>query len=344
MTKAEIAAKKPEMLKMRENGLSNADIAKRIGCSVVSVYRHIGSKRQNAPSEPLEPQTDEIVDKPSPEPQKGQRIETTDIHAFAVLPRWAEKLKILAEMAQTEKWAFASPTPTSKIPEFEILNSQIRHTFRRLVEEYNSAEEDHDKIIYIRKDVCCFHTGLYTPAYEAIYALFTPNQRPDIPDVYWWIQGFYTADRRAMDVVKTLPEHRSLRAHRCAGFDPSLPLQTRTKHLLDRPDGECRLPEAVQRYFNPELLVETAVELARRKAAVEPDTVVKNLVGGCETGYLLPLYMTNPTVPDLAACVMRSPDGYNVCKTVLTLQQAYLSARAYGRPTASWLTGVLASR
>ncbi len=60
-----------------------------------------------------------------------------------------------------------------------------------------------------------------------------------------------------------------------------------------------RIPYRIRRAKNLPLLLETAVELARRKAVIEPGIVVPQGYQG-RIQYLLPVYLTNMKKPDLA--------------------------------------------
>lgn len=85
--------------------------------------------------------------------------------------------------------------------------------------------------------------------------------------------------------------------------------------------------------------LETAVELARRKAVVEPSIVVPQGYQG-RVQYLLPICLTDMEQPDLAM-TLTIMDGYYLGNTCLTLEMAYLNARLLSRPVAHWLTDIV---
>ena len=91
--------------------------------------------------------------------------------------------------------------------------------------------------------------------------------------------------------------------------------------------------------FESPLLLETAVELARRKAVVEPSIVVPQGYQG-RVQYLLPICLTDMEQPDLAM-TLTIMDGYYLGNTCLTLEMAYLNARLLSRPVAHWLTDIV---
>lgn len=82
--------------------------------------------------------------------------------------------------------------------------------------------------------------------------------------------------------------------------------------------------------------METAVELARRKADIEPGIVVPQGYQG-RVQYLLPVCLTDMETPDLAM-TLTIMDGYYLGNTCLTLEMAYLNARLLAKPMAPWLT------
>lgn len=84
---------------------------------------------------------------------------------------------------------------------------------------------------------------------------------------------------------------------------------------------------------------ETAVELARRKAVVEPSIVVPQGYQG-RVQYLLPICLTDMEQPDLSM-TLTIMDGYYLGNTCLTLEMAYLNARLLSRPVAHWLTDIV---
>ena len=87
------------------------------------------------------------------------------------------------------------------------------------------------------------------------------------------------------------------------------------------------------------LLLETAVELARRQAHITPGIVVPQVYQQ-SVQFLLPLCLRDMEQPDLAM-TLRPMDGYYMGYTCLTLQMAYTNARLLARPTAPWLLALV---
>ena len=110
-------------------------------------------------------------------------------------------------------------------------------------------------------------------------------------------------------------------------------------HILGDEENLSRIPAEIREAHNLPLLLETAVELARRKA-----------VGGTEycgsagyqgrVQYLLPICLTDMEQPDLAM-TLTIMDRYYLGNTCLTLEMAYLNARLLSRPVAHWLTDIV---
>lgn len=333
---------------LREQGFTDDEIAVKLGFKsaravdrTVSFAAPVAPKKdtpvepQKAPSEPLEHELAQVVEETFRTPQRGQRTLPERICDFADTPGWIKKLETLARLAQPETWRLANNDRPGLNPEVEILGSYINATFQLTTRAYNAAPEtDRDKIFYIRDDVACFHTGLYTPEYKGIYALFRPNRIAVEGKKEYWLVGYFHANDAYLWRMTTLPDPWPRAA--LPLFDPSKRIYTYTSHMLVRRDGTSRLPDTVRNYWNAGLLLETAVELARRKAAADPVTAVAcPRVGG--GGYLLPLYLTNPDTPDVVAVVVTTAEGIYTSKTCLTLNQAYLHARSSGKVTADWL-------
>lgn len=113
-------------------------------------------------------------------------------------------------------------------------------------------------------------------------------------------------------------------------YNPEWPIRVNVDHILGDEENYFRLPAEIRDARNLPLLLETAVELARRRAAVEPGIVVPQGYQG-RVQYLLPICLTDMEKPDLAM-TLTIMDGYYLGNTCLTLEMAYLNARLLGRP------------
>ena len=118
-------------------------------------------------------------------------------------------------------------------------------------------------------------------------------------------------------------------------YNPEWPIRVNVDHILGDAENFSRLPDPVRDAKNLPLLLETAVELARRWAVVDPSIVVPQGYQG-RVQYLLPICLTDMETPDLAM-TLTVMDGYYLGNTCLTLEMAYLNARLLARPAAAWL-------
>ena len=117
------------------------------------------------------------------------------------------------------------------------------------------------------------------------------------------------------------------------------PIRVNVEHILGDPANMERLPAEIRNNRNLPLLLETAVELARRQATITPGIVVPQVYQQ-RVQFLLPLCLQNMEQPDLAM-TLRPMDGYYMGYTCLTLQMAYANARLLARPTAPWLLSLV---
>ena len=144
-----------------------------------------------------------------------------------------------------------------------------------------------------------------------------------------------------MKYVQPLPERPAyLLPQSGINYFPAWDIRVNVAHILGDPENIARLPEEIQQAKNLPLLLETAVELGRRKAAFEPGIVVPQGYQG-KVQFLLPICLTDMDHPDIAM-TLTPMDGYYLGHTCLTLEMAYLNARLIGRPTAPWLTELVA--
>ena len=75
-------------------------------------------------------------------------------------------------------------------------------------------------------------------------------------------------------------------------YVPDWPVRVNVEHILGDPANVARLPTELQSARNLPLLLETAVELARRKAIVSPGDAVPQIYQQ-RLQYLLPLCLTD---------------------------------------------------
>ena len=122
-------------------------------------------------------------------------------------------------------------------------------------------------------------------------------------------------------------------------FNPEWPIRVNAEHILSDTENRERLPKKLLRFKNLPLLLETAVELGRRKTVIEPGLVVPQGYQN-QLQFLLPICLTDMEKPNLAM-TLTERNGYYLGSTCLTLEMAYLNARMIARPIAPWLTSLV---
>lgn len=153
----------------------------------------------------------------------------------------------------------------------------------------------------------------------------------------WCFKGFATDDSPWFKYVQLLPQRPAfLLRQQMTYYDPEWEIRVNAGHILGDEENVARLPESIRTAWNLHLLLETAVELARRKALTDWSLAVPQMFQG-RVQYLLPIHLTNMERPDLAMA-LSIMDGYYIGHTCLTLEMAYQNARLLARPTAGWLT------
>ena len=265
----------------------------------------------------------------------------TDLFDFAYVPEWYRHLYDLKCMALPEAWQFKKPAVETKNYETPILERYIHTIFRKQAIEFNSEQEYNKalKYFYIENECACFHTGLYTRQYQAIYACFERNKKKDTT-LKWYFTGFCDAVSSKLRYVEPLPKKPYFpMMQNGVNFNPEWPIRVNAEHILSDPENRERLPKKLLRFKNLPLLLETAVELGRRKAVIEPGLVVPQGYQN-QLQFLLPICLTDMEKPNLAM-TLAERNGYYLGSTCLTLEMAYLNARMIARPIAPWLTSLV---
>ena len=260
-----------------------------------------------------------------------------DLFSFAYIPAWFEQLYELSQLTAPEPWRFSQPTYETQNDQTPILERYINQVFRKQAVEYNYAQsEEADHAFYIRNEFSCFHIGLYTSGFKAIYMCFERNKKRDTLR-QWYFKCFATESSPVLKYVNPLTmRHTYPILQRMAYYDPEWEIRVNADHILGDAENVARLPESIRTAWNLPLLLETAVELARRKTLTDWSLAVPQVFQG-RVQYLLPIHLTNMERPDLAMA-LSIMDGYYIGHTCLTLEMAYQNARLLARPTAGWLT------
>lgn len=264
-----------------------------------------------------------------------------DLFSFAYVPQWYISLDQLAEMALPEPWRFKNPVYSTKNPYNPILERYIHAIFKKQTIDYNNelnpdAAAEH---FHVENEFSCFHTGLYTRRYKAIYGCFERNKKRDSM-LEWYFRGFADELSPQLRYISPLPKKPTYYMTQYGvNYNPEWPIRVNVDHILGDEENLSRLPAAIRDARNLPLLLETAVELARRKAVIEPSIVVPQGYQG-RVQYLLPICLTDMERPDLAMTITIM-DGYYLGNTCLTLEMAYLNARLLSKPVAPWLTEIV---
>ena len=266
-----------------------------------------------------------------------------DLFDFAYVPSWYDQLDTLAGMALPESWRFRNPAYPPKNTDTPILEKYIHYVFKKQIIDFNNEpdKEFADTIFHVRNEVACFHTGLYTKGnYRSIYGCFSRNKKKDTM-LDWFFRGFADEASTFTRYIQPLPQRPAyLLPISGMNYFPEWDIRVNVSHILGDPENVARLPEEIRSARNLPLLLETAVELSRRKAAFEPGIVVPQGYQG-KVQFLLPICLMDTEHPDLAM-TLTPMDGYYLGHTCLTLEMAYMNARLIGKPTAPWLLELVA--
>lgn len=265
----------------------------------------------------------------------------TDLFNFAYVPDWYGQLEELKDMALPESWQFKKTVYEGKNTDTLILERYIHIIFHKQSIDFNTAEDKAKASTYfhVENECACFHTGLYTKRYKGIYAFFTRNKKQDSM-LDWYFQCFCDELSPKLKYIEPLPQRpQYLMTQTGVNFNPEWSIRVNVEHILGDEENLERIPTKIRKAKNLPLLLETAVELARRKAAIEPGIVVPQGYQG-KIQYLIPICLTNMNKPDLAM-TLSVMDGYYLGNTCLTLEMAYLNARVLLKPIAPWLTALV---
>ena len=255
----------------------------------------------------------------------GPRDFPENLHEFALIPNFEEKIDELAAMAEPEDWDYHNTPSDTRNP---VLQNYIRYTYKRLAEERKIEVTDDD-------GWACWNTGLVTPRQEPIFILFEENKLDDRKS-WWHFYSFARKGQHEMTRFKTLPDL----AHYFDDpsqliFDVRKDLRVNYEHIIA--DNKTRFPEPYNKMDDYQLqtflkgVIDNAIERVRRNYK----TAIPQYYRG-RNQLLLPLCLSNPSTADLAIVVENLGDFYRA-STCLTLDMAYNNARQLARPDRDWL-------
>jgi hypothetical protein len=210
---------------------------------------------------------------------------------FAAMPRFADDIEALTQLAEPEDWDYKHTTSNHSHP---ILRSYISYTYRRVAAERKIS-------ITADEEYACWNTGLITSGQEPIFILFSKNKIHSW-DQYWHFSKFVRRGEWELNRFPALPDM----AHYFD--DPSvLVLDTRkdfrinVEHVVS--DNFGRFPSSLQSMntFGLQNIVVGAKDAALQRVRRNYKTAVPQYYQG-SIQLLLPLSLTDPAIADSTCC------------------------------------------
>lgn len=276
---------------------------------------------------------------------------------------WHKALPEIADAAIKESWDDAED-------EYGILKSYLIYTYQKLALQENGVFVDPSK------GFAAFNSGLVNDHYKDLFLCFGFNAKPSPTWQYAGVgfAGERGIGKKLVEICPALPARASyfedvsdLIYDSSRGlyvdyehilFDniKRFPISFIRKQLYDRPEMLSKFdelqemeddkwedlgiliknnPEVSQRLLNE---LENAITLAQKRTQWNYRTAIPFYYPkGDEMSLLLPLYLRNPQIPDVALVVNREVSGNYQGETVLSLEQAYKNARLICKPQNDWL-------
>lgn len=261
-----------------------------------------------------------------------------DLFKFAYFPNLWDTFQDLADMAYPEGWQYWNPPFETVCPEVEILAKYFRTVYRKSALDFNEAPDQYqeDLSIYMEDKTACFHTGLYTRDYKAIYALFVENIRRNVMQP-WVFSEFILEDCRWLSSLELRPEYPVYPAADFAdAFYLDWPIRLSFRQISEDREMLAYLPEALR---EPEALqkkLQMSLAQSRKQAEVTPDYAAP-LVYHERVQYTLPLHLTDGDRPDMAIVLAPMEGLLYAAHHLILPEMAYNSARLLGFIRAGWL-------
>lgn len=276
-----------------------------------------------------------------------------------------------------EQWGFAkgedNPALLRRTTRYQILESYLRHTFSKLMLEYNRPTSDnYAKIVFSQdKKYCYFNTGLLTKYAQDLYltgevhamkddGIFTCNNPRFVDSKIELVKTYGFAQR---DIDPGPPGASFYRSVSDIVYDPSISIdftESKLEHIIDDGIRRNRFPRKYTVAQNGKTIppwslaqmlnnsIKIACMMAQRNykyvipqyrpAGVEYINGKKVQYDG-QIQFLMPIYLSADyfSPPDFALVLSRR-DGFYVPETILLLPWAYNNARILCKPDNSWLT------
>ncbi len=275
-----------------------------------------------------------------------------------------------------EQWGFPrseeNPALIRRCTRYQILESYLRHTFSKLMLEYNDKNSDnYGKIVFSQdRKYCYFNTGLLTKYAQDLYltgevhalredGIFTCNN-PRFVDSKIELVKHYGFAQRDIDPGPGMASfYRSVSE---IVYDPSITIdftESKLEHIIDDGIRRNRFPKkyTVSQTGKPippwslAQMLNNAIKISCMMAQRNYKYVIPQYrpagveyVGGKRVRYegqiqfLMPIYLSADyfSPPDFALVLSRR-DGFYVPETILLLPWAYNNARILCKPDNSWL-------
>ena len=259
------------------------------------------------------------------------RYSVPPLRKFAYLGEFAPAIQGLADMARPERWSYVqTPSPRKNI----ILENYVYHTFNRLRAQQEASPEGN--YIYTSKKNVCFNTGLFTPNFEPIFALFDKNDMKCAAE--WKLKGFYKESSIELSKISPLPERASyFDSISDLMFDTRLEMRINIDHILEDERNRQRIPVQYRNMSNLPMLFSAALEYAKIRVKENYKAAVPQYYHE-RIQFLLPISLGDPQKVDLSLAV-GAREGVYTGHTCLTLDMAYNNARLIAKPESDWLIG-----
>ncbi len=276
-----------------------------------------------------------------------------------------------------EQWGFSrseeNPALVRKSTRYQILESYLRHTFSKLMQEYRKPKSyNYGKIVFSKdRKYCYFNTGLLTRYAQELFltgevsgmkdtGIFTCvsprfiDSKIELTRSYNFNQADIDPGPSVATFFKSLTE---------IVYDPNLTIDftdAKLEHIIDDGIARGRFPRKYTvNQFGKEVppwslaqSLKTAIQTAELLAKRNYKYVIPQyrpasteIVNGRrvqregQIQFLMPIYLSaDYTSPPDFSLVLSRKDEFYIPETILLLPWAYNNARILCRPDISWLT------
>lgn len=187
-----------------------------------------------------------------------------------------------------EKWSFDGKTNNS------ILKNYLQYTLNKLLEE--------EKVL-INEKYAVFNTGLFTEYYEPIYFYLEPNGAGG--SQMWYLKQICTEYDLGYFGVTQYPERANyFQSPELLVFDAKCKINVHFKHILEDPENVARMPQEIKNSTNMQSSLIGAIDIMKKRITANYKIAVPQYFNG-KIQLLLPLYLLEGAVPDLALVVTK---------------------------------------